>query len=243
MGTSSSRNGISKDNANKDSDRSVSWKSAKSYATKYYKGNGNFGTAIGKVVAAAGGVSGFSRFGREKKSHSFITLLKFFGTAKQIGLYTALAKLGYSASNKEEANKAIVDYINNDIYPESTTYSDSSNREQLINVALSFCSQLFDDTGMVLAERTIFESYQKQIILKDIADEIEVDFEQFVPMSIENDDVEKTLEIRENQKKLLMNKISSYANVFSYDPDDPNSIDEYKHKIYKTVLTDYLEEL
>ena len=239
MGTSSSRRGkVTRQTENK-VETPVSWASAKLSATRFYNGNGQFEVAMQKVILASGGCEKFASTKRTKKVKALHSLLSFFELAKEISIQEALSQNGIQVDDTKSINDLIIEFVNTVVYPNAISYSDTCNREELTRFALDYYA-LFDSNVMATEENQAILNVISDVVCDDLVFEINNSFEEEVPLSLENEDVETTLDRIEVAKSNIKSKVEKYSKVYVLKSSSIDDIEEYEHSIYNAVLDDYL---
>lgn len=239
MGTSSSRKGKVTRKSENNVETLISWSSAKSSATRFYNGNGSFEVAMRKVILASGGHEKFASTRRAKKIKALRLLLSFFGLAKETSIQEALSRSGIKVDDTKSISNLIIEYVNTVVYPDAVSYSDTCNREELTRFALDYYA-LFDSSVMATEENQAILNAIADIVCADLVLEINNSFEEEVPLSLENENVKKTLNQIEAAKSNIKNKVEKYSKMYVLKSGSINDIEEYKNDIYNAVLDDYL---
>ena len=242
MGTSSTRRGKNSRNINKiDSEISteVSWQSAKSAATKFFKGSLGFGIVMQKVIQASGGSTYFAANKRNKKAIGYASLLTVVVRASAVGVKQALSEQGHIIDETKTIQELLIDYVSERVCPEATTVEDTSIREELLTSTVQF-SELFDAEGFIDLEDEVVVNSIKSIFYRSLVDTLEDAFEQEVPMSIETDQPDQVETNRQSAKRLIGKKVKKYLSAYSRNEIlNPDKIKDIELDIYNSVLNDY----
>ena len=239
MGTSSSRRGKVTRKTDNTVETLITWASAKLSATRFYNGKGSFEIAMQKVILASGGREKFAGIKRVKKVKALHSLLSFFELAKTTNIREALAQNGILLNDTKSISDSIIEYVNTVVYPDAVSYSDTSNREELTRFALEYYA-LFDSNAMAWEENQAILNAISDIVCDDLVLEINNTFEEEIPLSLENEDVETTLNQIKVAKANIKNKVEKYLKIYVLISSSVKDIEEYEHNVYYAVLDDYL---
>lgn len=238
MGTSSSRNGRVTNNNESAHNIECTWKSAKNSATRFFNGTGSFGVAFQKVIKASGGPESFAAEKRIKKSKALGIVFGFLETVNAVGLRQALTQSGIIVDGEKSNAELITEYINYIVYPDAVSYSDTTNREEIIHFVTE-CVSIFDEQKMEdeqeHAKIDIFEKF----IWDDIASQILNSFEEDVPQAIETNNSDLACKQREKAKKEIFKKVKKCAKNFKLSSMSNSDAISYMDQLYQAVINEY----
>lgn len=243
MGTSSTKPGKNSRNISNITGETapveVSWQSVKSAATKFFKGSLEFSIVMQKMIKASGGPSKFALGTRTRISNGYAKLFGVISSASSVGIRQALIDLGRKDNPEKSAKELLIDYVNEEICPESTTAEDTIVREELLTAVIRF-SELFDESGFVDLKLDVTIHAVKALFKEMLVDSIEKAFEQEVPFSIETEDPKDYTVSKNEAKRMIENKVEEYmANYSDKDFMDKDKIEGIENEIYNSVLNDF----
>lgn len=243
MGTSSTKPGKNSRNISnitgETTPTEVSWQSVKSAATKFFKGNLEFSIAMQKMIKASGGPSKFALGTRTKISKGYAKLFGVIISASSVGIRQALVDLGRKDDPEKSIKDLLVDYVNEEICPESTTAEDTIVREELLTAVIRF-SELFNEEELIDLKNDVTIHVVKALLKEMLVDSIEKAFEQEVPFSLETNDPKDFAVSKNDAKRIIEIKVDEYMSTYS-DKDimDKDKIEGIENEIYNSVLNDF----
>lgn len=243
MGTSSTKPGKNSRNISNITGSStpveVSWQSVKSAATKFFKGNLEFSIVMQKMIKASGGPSNFAIGTRTRISKGYAKLFGVISSASLVGIRKAIVDLGRKDDPEKSVKDLLVDYVNEEICPESTTAEDTMVREELLTAVIRF-SELFNEEELIDLKNDITIYVVKSLFKEMLVDTIEKAFEQEVPFSLETEDPKDFVISKDEAKRIIGIKVDEYmANYSDKDIMDKDKIEGIENEIFNSVLNDF----